>query len=365
MIKDHEIITVGDFEFISTKEMPLEEWVKCRDEGLGGSDNGTILGLNPYASITELFYQRLGLTPPVNLEDNENVFFGHRLEPIIRDLAQYYDFFSSDRKEYIKNFSSGKRLRSVIEVPYMIRHASYPHMLLNLDGMGYEGQDVTVEMFEEALRGGEILFPDLVSEIKTITQMASDKWESGVPPGYVAQVTGYMIPFVEHVPDIYASILSLQSGVELEGKHIPFDVEFAAQIVVETKRFWTLLVETRGIVNQMVSEGYTEDDINQYVDSVAPVPEGATPSYIKFLSKRLQLREVQTGAGTDEVYELALDYKSLKQEQKTLQDKINDISAKVKRYMLKENARILSWEDGRGRISFGRNNALYMNIKKV
>ncbi len=365
MIKDHEIITVGDFEFISTKEMPLEEWVRCRNEGLGGSDNGTILGLNPYASITELFYQRLGLTPPVDLADNENVFFGHRLEPIIRDLAQYYDFFSSDRKEYIKNFAEGKKLRSVIEVPYMIRHANYPHMLLNLDGMGYEGRDVSVEMFEEALKGGEILFPDLVSEIKTISQMASDKWESGIPPGYVAQVTGYMLPFVEHVPEVYASILSLQAGVELEGKHIPFDVDFAAQIVVETKRFWALLVETKSVVDQMVSEGYTEDDINQYVDSVAPEPESATMSYTKFLSKRLQLREVQTASGTDEIYDLALDYKELKRQEKALKDDINQISAKVKRHMLKANARILSWEDGRGRISFGRNNSLYMNVKKV
>ena len=45
-------------ERISTLGMSREDWLIARKGGIGGSDAAAVLGLNPYKSPVELFYER-------------------------------------------------------------------------------------------------------------------------------------------------------------------------------------------------------------------------------------------------------------------------------------------------------------------
>ena len=59
-----------------------EEWVKARHSGIGGSDAGTILGVNGYNSPYELWGDKTGINPK-GFTGNRATEWGHRLEPLV------------------------------------------------------------------------------------------------------------------------------------------------------------------------------------------------------------------------------------------------------------------------------------------
>lgn len=67
-------------KILDTKKATHEEWLQLRSRGIGGSDAGTIMGMNPYSSLITLYSQKLGMSNPP--EDNEAMRLG-------RDLEQY------------------------------------------------------------------------------------------------------------------------------------------------------------------------------------------------------------------------------------------------------------------------------------
>ena len=41
-----------------------DEWMKLRESGIGSSEVGTILGLNPYETPYQLWRRKVGIDPP-------------------------------------------------------------------------------------------------------------------------------------------------------------------------------------------------------------------------------------------------------------------------------------------------------------
>ena len=75
---------MNDFEVIPTWDMSEEEWLATRRRlGIGGSDAGTILGVNKYKSPYALWMDKLGLAE----KDDAGMpaKWGHRLEPVIAE----------------------------------------------------------------------------------------------------------------------------------------------------------------------------------------------------------------------------------------------------------------------------------------
>ncbi len=72
---------------VSTKDMSREEWLAVRNQGIGSSDSAAVVGLSPYKSPLELWMEKTGRKAPDDLSDNEAVFWGSTLEPVI---AQVY-----------------------------------------------------------------------------------------------------------------------------------------------------------------------------------------------------------------------------------------------------------------------------------
>ena len=66
-----------------TKDGDEKAWLAARQRGLGGSDIGTALGLNPYSSPLTLWLEKTGQIPPEDLSDREAVKWGVRLEDIV------------------------------------------------------------------------------------------------------------------------------------------------------------------------------------------------------------------------------------------------------------------------------------------
>ncbi len=72
---------------ISTKELPREDWLAVRKQGIGSSDAGAAVGLNPYKSQLELWLEKTGrdtTLPKADPHDEESpMYWGNVLEPVV------------------------------------------------------------------------------------------------------------------------------------------------------------------------------------------------------------------------------------------------------------------------------------------
>ena len=95
------------------KGMSHEEWLAARRGGIGGSDAGAILGLNPYKSAFDVYADKLGLSKPK--ADTEAMRQGRDLE----------DYVARRFEE-----QTGKRVR---RENHIMHNSSYPFALANID----------------------------------------------------------------------------------------------------------------------------------------------------------------------------------------------------------------------------------------
>ena len=61
------------------------KFVKSRGIGIGGSDAGTLMGVNPWSNVYRLWLDK---TQGKHFEGNEKTDWGHRLEPLVADRFQ-------------------------------------------------------------------------------------------------------------------------------------------------------------------------------------------------------------------------------------------------------------------------------------
>jgi len=79
---------IGTGVFASDAESNTPEWHAERAKGLGGSELGTILGLNPYESAYTLWHKKMGLVED-HVEPNWSIRFGNAFErPILELFAE-------------------------------------------------------------------------------------------------------------------------------------------------------------------------------------------------------------------------------------------------------------------------------------
>lgn len=136
-----------------------EEWLKLRQaQGIGGSDAGTVLGLNQYCSNVQLWRYKTGKEEPEDISDKPAVRFGKVAEEHIRELFRLdYPEMRLDYHEF-----------------WMYCNDKYPWQFATLDGE-------LIDM--DGSRG--------ILEIKTTTiqrKSAWDEWENRIPDRYYAQI---------------------------------------------------------------------------------------------------------------------------------------------------------------------------------
>ena len=239
---------------------------------------------------------------------------------------------------------------------YIIKHEDYPWLIINPDGvevaMGFTEEDVK-RSIEEL---GKIPEIRTIEETKTISGRTADMWESGIPIGYVGQVSTYQMPFKEINPDISGNIWSKKDGREFEGHPVPWNDTLANRIDEDCAAFWELVKEGKSIM----AAGHTVSQVDHLLDNLAPRPVNPTPNYDEFLSQRLKEKQARTIVCPDEMLELGFKYLALNQEKKEAENRFDQVKMKIKEFMDINNALVLD-AGKQGKISFSRR--LYVNIK--
>ena len=79
---------------VETAGLSEKEWLAYRRKGIGGSDVAALLGISPWRTARDLYYDKLNIAA---VEDNENNWvaleMGHLLEPLdrLQDLSGQED----------------------------------------------------------------------------------------------------------------------------------------------------------------------------------------------------------------------------------------------------------------------------------
>lgn len=145
---------------LDKRKMTAEDWqiYRATQDGLGGSEISTILGINPYKAKFILWLEKTGQKARPQV-DNEFIEWGNELEPIIRKKFAQVNGFKTNKCNYV------------------LQHDQYDWMNANIDG----------EYKDPSRKGKGVL------EIKTTAEWNKKEWQGDhVPVAYMAQMQHYL-----------------------------------------------------------------------------------------------------------------------------------------------------------------------------
>ena len=202
---------------ISTVEMNHDEWLKRRFDSIGASESGSILGLNPYKTAVDVYYEKVDRV--TDFTDNLNMRLGRELEPIIKKL------FEED---------TGFKVRNDHKIRVDKEHN---FLTTNLDGM-------------------------IVGENAPVEYKALGRWDGEIPNYYYSQVQHQlMITGSEYA---YFVVLVLSAQKSFIKQKIERNDEFIGLMREEEVAFWQ-----ENVMKNTPPDPKTVDDTKKiYADSV-------------------------------------------------------------------------------------------------
>ncbi|PUA19161.1 YqaJ viral recombinase family protein [Glaciimonas sp. PCH181] len=189
-------------KLVKTNELSREDWLTVRKGGLGSSDAGAAVGLNPYQSPLELWMVKTGRDgnlPKIDPNDETSpMYWGTLLEPIV---AAHY------------TRRTGHRVRKINAV---LQHPTIPWMLANIDREVMGVPDVQI------------------LECKTAGEFGARLWRDGVPEYVQLQVQHQLAVTNKAAADVCV----LVCGQEIRIYRIERDDALIARLIELEQQFW-------------------------------------------------------------------------------------------------------------------------------
>ena len=193
---------------IKTNDLPRDDWLAVRQQGIGSSDAAAAVGLNPYKSPLELWMEKTGRgdrLPQSDPTDEESpTYWGNILEPIV---AAHYTKRTGNRV---------RKVNAVLQHP----DADKAWMLANID--------------REVIGSSEVQ----ILECKTAGINGARLWKDGVPEYVQLQVMHQLAVTGKQVADVAV----LLGGQLLEIHRITRNETMIAQLIELERRFWGYVV---------------------------------------------------------------------------------------------------------------------------
>lgn len=299
---------------IEEAQRDRDKWLAIRNTGLGGSDAGIVMGLNPFKSRLTLWMEKTGQIKEPDLSDNESVEMGTEFEPVIARLFEK---------------RTGKKVRKC----GTLQSTEHPWLLANVDRL--------------------IVGEEAGLEIKNVGVRQSGLWvDDELPDMYFAQVQHYMLVTGLPVWYIAASI----GGNHFIHKPVPRNEPFIEELFRKEAAFWSLVE-------------------NRVMPQVDGTPD--TEVALQMLYPKAQPESALEVESTEELERIFEDYKSYKESIETLEQYVAECENKIKALM-GENARCkigeshkASWINIPGRITIdakrlqAEHPEIYKEYKKV
>ena len=174
-------------------------WLKERQKGIGGSDVGSILGVNKWKSPFQVYLEKVEEIKEIG-QQGEAAYWGDQFEDVVA-------------KEFAK--ITGKKVRR--DTRHFV-HKEHSFMVANIDR--------------------RIVGEDALLECKTANQYLAKDWDGeDVPASYLLQVQHYLA--VTGMKKGYIAVLI--GGQKFVWKEIQRDEELIEMIIEQEKAFWKLV----------------------------------------------------------------------------------------------------------------------------
>lgn len=206
---------------VETTDISEKEWLEYRRTGIGGSDASAVMGVSPFTTTRDLYYDKLNIVAAIDDEDNwVQKEIGHLLEDLVAKIF---------------HVKTGYR---IYQIKKMFRHPVHQFMIADVD------------YFVELPDGTTAIL-----EIKTTNYNNTDKWWDGnneiVPLNYELQGKHYMA--VMNLNRVYYCCLYGNNENEVIIRHIDRDLEYESEMIALEESFWVDHVQAR------VPPPYTEN----------------------------------------------------------------------------------------------------------
>lgn len=189
-----------NLETVDLSSMSRDEWLDLRRTGIGGSDVGSIVGVNRFRSAYEVWLDKTGRLPDQDLTDVDAVHFGIVFEDAVADRFAYRTGFEVWHPK--ATFRDRDRLW---------RLANPDRLMVDADGVVG------------------------VLECKTAGLFMADEWAEGsIPESYELQTVHYA--GVLGLP--YAYLAVLIGGQRLEYRRVDIDPDYVADVDKVIEEFW-------------------------------------------------------------------------------------------------------------------------------
>jgi predicted phage-related endonuclease len=250
-----------------------KEWHEFRKRGIGSSEISTVVRANDYEILPEWIERKAGMRDDKPM--NEAMLAGLLAEDGILLRWKYYD-----NVDYVMNYVAKKIIRECVKFSGYITNPKYPLLFTSTDAWAMPGSPM--------LSSGEVSEMGFPIESKQINGFYANKWESGIPPGYLFQVNQEMML----TETDYAELATLKDGREFNVYPIERSENLCNIILEESEKVWKLVVKAREMKLEMdAARGSQKDKIRSEMDSMLPLPD-ENPIYSQFYSdKYMKIKE--------------------------------------------------------------------------
>lgn len=289
------------------------EWYARRQNGLGASEIGILLGLSKYRPTNmELWHFKVGTEKPPQF-DNEAMFHGRGLEDYVANIWQYWD---NNGASYVDNYNKGEVIRKCRKLVGFVTNPKYPHLFTNLDRV----MEIGSPMMREAGGMSDEMTEEMSPlEIKNMSKYVTDMWEGGIPINYTIQVQQQLLITEAK----YAEIAYLVDGRNLNVRIIEPDKDLQDMIITRSTEFWESVEAGRHyfeIYKNARSEAEKQDAMGM-IQMLEPEPDGSE-AYKEYLSEKHQ-REYDEVLASDDIAITAAKhraYQALRKEVEALEE---------------------------------------------
>lgn len=208
---------------VSTKNLSNHEWLRWRQKGLGGSDIAPILGISKWSSAVDIWLSKTNQKHD-DCVQSEAMFWGTRLEPIIRDRFREV---------------TG---RKVIEIKAILQSIDHPYMIADIDGLTEDGEGNPA-----------------ILECKCVSEFKRSEWDNdSVPVYYMTQIQHYMA--VTGLSTTF--VAALVGGNSFIIREVHADKEMQEMLIAIEADFW------RKVINMERPQPDASDACKALLDSV-------------------------------------------------------------------------------------------------
>ena len=86
---------------VGTEGLPREQWLEYRRKGIGGSDAAAVLGISPFRTGRDLYYDKLNIVTADDAENWVQLEVGTLLEPLVAKIFAYKTGYKIYRRPFM------------------------------------------------------------------------------------------------------------------------------------------------------------------------------------------------------------------------------------------------------------------------